>query len=234
MTIPSGCTPCGEYEEDPYGGSVETLLGRLSVAIRTRRLLLVDVAWEGCSGCANPALGKALRSNRVRFSCLQAKVAWKRGDAHTRAFTLFTEMVRSHRQYFGEDTTVESYPTPPWDRPHSPQLFFIDPRKLDVPSFCELCRFYEAGLLFKKNAMLAFDNPDVRSAVYRTFQDRAVLIQLLNRHLFAIPNDQFQEPEFFATFDDIFDQFRNQFSHPESCFRYERPGAGSSATKETD
>jgi hypothetical protein len=166
-------------------------------------------------------------SERVRLSSVYASVSWK-DDADPskpthKEFKLFTEMVRSHRQHFGADPIVESYAVPPWDRPHFPQLFFLDPRRVDVVSLCELCRLYKMGILFNSNDELNLADSAVRLAVYRTFQHGAVLIQLLNEHLFAVPNDQFQEPEFFATFDCVLGQFRATPADPESCFRYERP-----------
>jgi hypothetical protein len=224
----NSCEACRQFEaSDPHQASVESLLGRLSVAVRTRRLLFVDVNWDGCSGCSNLELGQAMFSECVQLNSIFASVSWK-DDANPtkpthKEFTLFTEMVRGHRQHFGADLLVESYPVPPWDRPHFPQLFFLDPRRVDESSLRELCRLYTTGVLFTQDNDLNLADTQVRLAVYRTFQQGAVLIQLLNEHLFAVPNDQFQEPEFFATFDCVVNQFRALPSDPESCFRYERP-----------
>ncbi len=224
------CESCCDYEIlDSTETSVEALLGRLSVAVRERRLLFVDVAWAGCSGCANVDLGGAIFSDRVRLNSLEAKVAWKDGSDITlpthKEFKLFIELMRGHQQAFGGDKTVESYPFPPWDRPHFPQLCFIDPRRIDVSSLDALCRLNQGGTLFNNNDDLNLTDSNVRLAVYRTFQQAAVLLQMLNEHLFAVPNDQFQEPEFFASFDCVVDQFRRQPADPESCFRYDRPPA---------
>jgi hypothetical protein len=224
------CDTCRQFEAShPHHGSVESLLGRLSIAVQTRRLLFVDVNWSGCSGCSNPELGQAMFSQRVQLNTIFGSVTWKDGtdpNAPThKEFTLFTEMVRGHRQHFGADLPVESYPVPPWDRPHFPQLFFLDARRIDESSLCELCRLYSAGVLFHPSGELNLADSAVRLAVYRTFQQGAVLIQLLNEHLFAVPNDQFQEPEFFATFECVLSQFRVVPNDPESCFRYERPPA---------
>lgn len=221
------CKSCWDYEDrDPNETTVEALLGRLSVAVRERRLLFVDVAWAGCSGCANVDLGAAIFSDRVRLNSLEAKIAWKDGSdinlpTH-KEFKLFTELMKSHRQVLGGGAVIESYPVPPWDRPHFPQLCFIDPRMIDVPSLEALCKLNQSGQLFDCNDELNFADADVRLAVYRTFQQGAVLLQMLNEHLFAVPNDQFQEIDFFASFDCVVDQFRRQPSDPESCFRYAR------------
>ncbi|MFG0334819.1 MAG: hypothetical protein ACF8TS_15800, partial [Maioricimonas sp. JB049] len=166
-------------------------------------------------------------SDHVRLNSLDAKVPWKAGadiELPTKPeFTLFTEMVRGHRQRFGHDTVVESYPVPPWDRPHFPQIFFIDSRSIDTASLDRLCELHRSGELFNCDDELNFGNVEVRLAVYRTFPHGAVLLQLLNEHLFAVPNDDFQGTDFFATFDCVVDQFRRQAPDPESCFRYLRP-----------
>lgn len=221
------CPACDQFaSSDPTHSSVESLLAALSVATRTRRLLYIDGNWDGCSGCSNFELGQAIFSDRFQFQVVAGSVSWKAGAEPSlpvlKEFKLFTEMVGGHQQAFGAEELVESYSVPPWDRPHFPQLFLLDGRLVDAPSLDALCALHSTGQLFDRNDELNLDDVRVRLAVYRTLRHGAVLLQLLNEHLFAVPNDQFQEPPFWATFDCIVSQFRARPSDPESCFRYTR------------
>lgn len=227
------CEACEEYArrnepEFPVStsveSSVESLLGRTTWSVYKSRPLFVDVAWAGCSGCSNLELVAALTDPQLQINTIEAKVAWKRsGDEDsptTPEFNLFQELTRGHYQSLGSGRLVENYPVPPWDRPHFPQFFFIDPRRIDFARLNELCSLNASGDLFNLTGEVNMHNAKVFEAVQRTFQEGAIMLQMLNENLFSRPNEDFQRTAFFETLRCVLEEYHRR---PETCLRYERP-----------
>lgn len=218
---------------DTYG----KVLSFLADGALKRKLMMIDVAWLGCSGCTNlelaDAMGKLKDNYKDDPKVSLGAIAWRssrdQSKQVTQSYKLFSALTAGKSQLFGGGKKVENYSTnPPWWRRHFPQIFFLDGSEIIVPKLNLLAAFEAAGNLFHRHAVLGdsgdlrLENDVVRRTIKTTFSKRAVLLQLLNEHLFAKPNELFQKDAFAETVQCVVDQFKTPPSFPKTCFRFER------------
>ena len=218
--------------------TISELIDSLRLAKKSSALLFVDVAWLGCSGCANTDVGSAIQQALLKYpDVLFRSLPWRDTSSYKSLvqppFTVFMEIVRGHFQRFGEQRLVEAYSCrPPWARPHFPQFFFIDGRKVAADRVDTIEHLDSNNELFNKNGELLLylkkdfysskPNDELRNALTGTLFHGGVLLQLLNEHLFGLSNLAFQRTAFDETFECVVNQFQSNPAEPKSCFRYER------------
>jgi len=212
--------------------TVSELIASLRLAKKTSTLLFIDVAWLGCSGCANTDVGSAIQQAQLKYpDVLFRSLPWRDTSSYKSLvkppFTVFAEIVRGHLQRLGAKQLVETYScSPRWARPRFPQFFFIDGRKVATERVDRLEQFDDNGDIFNGNGELLLylsgQNDTLRNTLTGILFHGGVLLQLLNEHLFGLSNLAFQRSAFDETFECVAKQFQFNPAEPMSCFRYER------------
>lgn len=218
--------------------TVADLIKTLRKAQECSALLFVDLAWLGCSGCANRDIATAIGNAMTDYpNVLFRAMPWRETSSYksvvNRAFTVFAEIVRGHYQLCGNNRQVETYSSnPPWARVHFPQFFFIDGRQIDLERIKTIERLNDANELFNENDELLFflkrdfyntkQNDELRNALTGAIYHSGVLLQLLNANLFGLSNLAFQKTAFEQTFACVNHKFVNTSMELSECLAFHR------------
>ncbi len=222
-------------------------------------LLFVYVSWKGCTACMGdtdfhdelkvvPSYEGMPSGSRfievpwfvaLRIATMQPEDEhdvlelpesrlWTRTLTPDAYKTLF-EMTSRCKQALGAGRPVETYPQPPENRPHFPQLFVFSGKRLAAahpPSNSHLDDLFEdvedwltRGYFFSPSMQ-----PDDVTTL-RTALSKAVLVQLVNENLFKEPDVDFVKTEFRATVGCIIEHERKGTSATKDCVAYWRPGS---------
>ena len=198
--------------------TVDDLLTRLDAVaqITMTKLVVVHVSWHGCSGCLGP-LEAALLDLEKTHNVELLEVPWrteKKNFAYdyryriTAVYRVWEQLVLGKLQRLGGFQETETYPVPPWDRPHFPQVFLLDNRALDSNAIRKLQMIHTAGdLINNGNEVMevekeSHDDPQdftVRDLLRNVVSSHGVLLQMLNEHLFQRNDDELQKNALIST-----------------------------------
>jgi hypothetical protein len=176
-------------------------------------LIFMDVYWLGCSGCQrliNESAPKELLAE-IDDQTHSLKIPWRTGksrsdykDPVTTTYKLFFSMMKNKVQRFnlnssGQTKKVEDYRG--GDRPHFPQLFFMDARKINRKALHSLCELNNRSRIvgrFSKNL-----SAEAQRLSNQLITKDGVYAQLVNENIFRSNNADFNSEAVISAWDCI-------------------------------
>jgi len=158
--------------------SVERLLDELLAVsqLPSEKLVVVHVSWHSCPGCFGP-LETVLLDLEKTHNVLILDVPWRTENNQyaydyryriTAVYRIWEQLVLGKLQRLGGFQEVETYPVPPWDRPHFPQVFLIDNRAIDQSCLEQLKSIHSRGGLVNSGNEVMLFTKEKFDAIHRT------------------------------------------------------------------
>lgn len=242
-------TECQPPDNPTFPNEVRTgreLLTFIQSESRFQKTFVAHLFWQGCrNACHLESNLEELIREFVELHddrVARVDIPWRLGcktdedtfyDYRTLAtpsYQLFREMVICKPQQLGGFNLIDSYSVPPWDRPHFPQLILIDGASVDASALQAVIDADTADKLFNSANELILSNEVKQGDEYhqdrtlqhnirRIFPAKAVLLQLVNQHLYPRNDDDanLQKEAVLQSLNCVIDG-----SGPRNCFSYRR------------